>query len=678
MSRTRSRTWITAAILLGIVALAAFYRLYRIDALPPGDGYDPAWYGVDALAILDGYRPIFLPTNFGREVMFSYLAAINVALFGIGPPAIHITSAVIGIATIVAIFLAANELFAEETGVLREYGGLLAAFVLAVSYWHLVWSRYGVRAILTPLFAALIFYLLWRAFRTEKRWLFAAAGAVLGLSAYTYQASRFLPLVVVLGFVIMALHRRRITRDDLINFAILVAAALIVFAPLGYYFLTHPGSFFERVNQTWAVDASTEVSSGLLVFWERFRDLFLILSLRGEDKILFNLPGRPVLGVFFSLFFYLGLIVGLIRIRKPNYQFMFAWLLVMSLPAVLAAGRATKRAIGALPVVVLFVVVGFMLIWAELNAWDQRRRSGWSRAVRVGGQTLLMIALAFSAVATFRDYFIRWGNNPDLFTHFEMGEVTVGQYAGSLPADELVYVSPLDVTHPGIVYNSGGRTDLHGYDGRLCLPIPPPSKGATYIVVPDELHDPASLPQLEALFPEGEIVGEGPLHYGQPYFLAFGVPPGADAGIKPKTDAGVSFDGWARLLGFDLEQRAYRPGETIPVTLYFSAETDMDANYTVFVQLLGQTNPATQGPFWAGDDSEPCRQTYPTSRWVPGEIVRDVHMITIPDGTPAGEYELRMGLYEWPSLTRLPVFDVTGSETGDSYRLAPIEIVPEQ
>ncbi|MGC9349111.1 MAG: hypothetical protein ACP5JG_13280 [Anaerolineae bacterium] len=72
----RRKAW----LLLPILVLAAFLRFYKIGSLPPGDGYDPAWYGVDALQILDGHSPVFLPTNIGREVMFSYLVALVVAL----------------------------------------------------------------------------------------------------------------------------------------------------------------------------------------------------------------------------------------------------------------------------------------------------------------------------------------------------------------------------------------------------------------------------------------------------------------------------------------------------------------------------------------------------------------------------------------------------------------------
>ncbi|MCB0035571.1 MAG: hypothetical protein KDE51_16175, partial [Anaerolineales bacterium] len=63
-------------LLCVIIALGAFLRLHQLDILPPGDSHDPAQYGVDALQILDGARPVYLPENYGREAMFSYIVAL--------------------------------------------------------------------------------------------------------------------------------------------------------------------------------------------------------------------------------------------------------------------------------------------------------------------------------------------------------------------------------------------------------------------------------------------------------------------------------------------------------------------------------------------------------------------------------------------------------------------------
>mgnify|MGYP001228339220 CR=1 FL=1 len=90
-------------LLAAITALAAGLRLYRLDALPPGDGHDVAQYGVDALQILAGARPVFLESNFGREALFSYLVALAYRFTGPGAYGIHLTSALIGVATVPAV-----------------------------------------------------------------------------------------------------------------------------------------------------------------------------------------------------------------------------------------------------------------------------------------------------------------------------------------------------------------------------------------------------------------------------------------------------------------------------------------------------------------------------------------------------------------------------------------------
>ncbi len=662
-------------IFVSILSIASFFRLYHIDRLPPGVWYDPAWYGVDALEILAGKLPIFLPTNFGREVLFSYITALTVWLFGAVPLSIHIASAIVGILTIPAIYWVAKELFAEEEGVLGDYGALLAAFVLAVSYWHLSWSRFGVRAILLPLFSCLAFYYLLRAFRTELRWNYVLTGVLLGLSAYTYQAARIMPLVVIAGFIIHITHKARSGKDDVWNFMIVVGTSVIVFAPLGSYFLTHPGSFSERINQTWAVNQEQGIGSNLQVMLERFVGYFLILLRTGENEIIYYLLGRPILDIFAAILFLLGMGIGLWRIKRPNYQFIFAWLLIMIVPAILAVGQTTKRAIGSLPVVVLFIVLGALAPWRGLNHWARKRDTRVAHVLKYVGQGAIVLTLVASSIFTFYDYFVVWGDDQDLYTHLETPLSEIGQYTTTLSEDEPVYISPVPVEHPSIVFGSKRRGGLKRYNGRVCMVTPTETQSdITYIILPGEQDDPFSLEMLATYFPDGEISANGSLHYGQPSFLAYRVPAGMQSQMTPSTSALANWENYIRLLGYDFDRSTYQPGDTIYLTLYYEALGDIDADYTAFVQLLGEFNPASNGPLWAGYDSQPCQQFYPTSTWAPGEIVREQITFHIPPETPAGMYELHTGFYLWPSLERLSLMKETGGVIGNSYMLVHVEI----
>ena len=82
---------------------------------------------------------------------------------------------------------------------------LLAAALLAVSFWHILFSRLGFRAIGQPLLQALTVGALFAGLRKSTwrpslPWLILA-GAALGLTAYTYLAARFFPIALLVGLL---------------------------------------------------------------------------------------------------------------------------------------------------------------------------------------------------------------------------------------------------------------------------------------------------------------------------------------------------------------------------------------------------------------------------------------------------------------------------------------------
>jgi hypothetical protein len=77
------------------------------------------------------------------------------------------------------------------------------------------------------------------------------------------------------------------------------------------------------------------------------------------------------------------------------------------------------------------------------------------------------------------------------------------------------------------------------------------------------------------------------------------------------------------------------------ISLYWRANTRMDTNYTVSVR------PLRDGQFIVGEDGRPLIQdhqpvwdSYPTTRWSPGEIVRDDYVISLPDQALPNEAQI--------------------------------------
>jgi 4-amino-4-deoxy-L-arabinose transferase-like glycosyltransferase len=659
--------------------LAAFLRLYRIDSLPPSDGYDQATYGLDVLDILDGARPIFLPTNFGREALFSYLVTLCYLVIGDAATAVYATSALVGTLTVPAVYLAAEELFADEKGALAQWGGLLAALALAISRWHLSWSRLGMRAILVPFFAAVTVYLLWRGLRTGSRWAFLGCGLSLGLSMHSYQAARALPLLVLLGYAYVALARRSFTRRDVLNLVLIVVAALVVFAPLGIYFLTHPGSSGLRIGQAVVVRSSQQTGENLRILLDQGLKAVRALFFQGDEDGRVNVPGWPALDPFTSVALLLGMAFSVLRLKRPAYPLLLTWLVGLSAPALLAQyGPVTKRAIGATPAVAMLVAVGCLATWDAVRLWAERRHPSWTRGLGVGLALFIGAGFAYSGVQCYRHYFSIWPQDPNLFTHFETGQTAIGRYIKDRPPEERIYLSPVPVDHHSVALNSGRRPGVKSYHGKFCfVAVDGAPQDATYVIVPAE--DVNSLPLLTETLPQGSVVDQGPLHYNQPYFLAYHVPAGTHAQVAPGHVQTTNWGDKIELLGYDLEKKVYQPGETLHLTLYYRPVAEvvadqMVADYTVFIHLLGPDNPATGSPLWAQDDSEPCRRSYRTSAWGPNEIVIDHYAITVPPDAPEGEYPIAMGLYEWQTLQRLPVLDDAGQVVGDHVVLTVVDV----
>jgi hypothetical protein len=64
-------------------------------------------------------------------------------------------------------------------------------------------------------------------------------------------------------------------------------------------------------------------------------------------------------------------------------------------------------------------------------------------------------------------------------------------------------------------------------------------------------------------------------------------------------------------------------------------------------------------------DSKPSNGSNPTWAWIPGEVVLDKVVLTLPDSVPPGQYSLLVGLYDPATAERLPVRNRDGAAQSD-------------
>jgi hypothetical protein len=134
----------------------------------------------------------------------------------------------------------------------------------------------------------------------------------------------------------------------------------------------------------------------------------------------------------------------------------------------------------------------------------------------------------------------------------------------------------------------------------------------------------------------------------------------------------ANLDDQVELLGYDLEESAVRPGETVSCTLYWRGWQEMSHDYTVFTHLIGP-----DGQTWGQWDNEPQRGQAPTTRWLPGQVIADPYQIPLSEEAQAGPLTLQVGMYDLQTMARLPVLDENGTPTGDSIALAELEVIED-
>jgi len=116
------------------------------------------------------------------------------------------------------------------------------------------------------------------------------------------------------------------------------------------------------------------------------------------------------------------------------------------------------------------------------------------------------------------------------------------------------------------------------------------------------------------------------------------------------TPATAVFNDEIRLNGYRVAPTAARAGETLLLMLAWEGLAQMERPYTVFTHLIGP-----DGRLAAQTDGQPGGGARPTNSWGVGEAIEDNYAIRLPSDLPPGRYTIRIGMYAWPELSRLPI-----------------------
>ena len=424
-----------------LMAVALFMRVYHLDQLPAGAYLDEADNGLEALRLGDSsyYIPFTRASN-GHPTLYLYMLSWGFRILGETAIAMRLVTVLIGLGTVAAFYFLARELFGMRAA-------QFATFALAVSRWHVNFSRVVFEGVLTPLFAVLAFLFLVRALRRSSWSDFVWAGLALGLGVQGYIGYRVFPIIVLLYIVIQLIARKGALRAWWKGLVVLMIASLIGIGPLAVYFLKYPEDFTHRASQA-SVMQDVERHGNYDPLKANIRKTALMFNYQGDPRPRHNLPNEPMLDFWTGMFFMIGLGFAVYRSRDPNHLILWLWLPIGALPGVLSLADSNPhslRTIVNLPTVFLLVAA----FWAPAIALlrETFRQWGW-KPVRLLGA----VALAWTGWVNYDVYFTEQAENRSVYYDFDPAQNRVAEFVLDHADSHRQLVSPALTNHSAIKF----------------------------------------------------------------------------------------------------------------------------------------------------------------------------------------------------------------------------------
>jgi 4-amino-4-deoxy-L-arabinose transferase-like glycosyltransferase len=383
-------------LLLLIVILAGVLRFYKLGEIPSALSWDEVAQGYNAYSILKTGRDEFgrfLPRDylesFGdfKPVLYTYAAIIPVKIYGLNEFSTRFPSAFFGTLTVLLTYFLGTEIFYKSNS--KKSLGLLSAFFLAISPWHIQMSRAAFEANLGLFWVVLGVFLIIRGLNWDRKSIILSAIPFAAVF-YTFNSTRvFIPIFLAAmaflyirqwfklwkyAFAAIFLFQLLLT---FITPHLLSDQAKLRFREVNIFADLAP---VELSNARIAVDDNTWWSKILhnrrwmytLEFLRHYSDnlnlKFLFLHGDGNPKFSIQDVGQEYL---VNLPFF---IIGLFLLFKkyPNgAKIIIPWLLIGIIPA--ATARETPHALRilqTLPTWQIIIAIG----WLEFFQWVKNKK----------------------------------------------------------------------------------------------------------------------------------------------------------------------------------------------------------------------------------------------------------------------------------------------------------------
>jgi 4-amino-4-deoxy-L-arabinose transferase-like glycosyltransferase len=412
-------------LLLISILIGVFFRAYRLSVTPSGFYLDEAAMGYDAFSILKTGKDEYGKTlplifrSFGdfKTPIYTYLIVPLIALFDLSVLTTRLPSAIFGILTLPMLYFLVREISPQRY---KRLLPVISVLFLAISPWHIIFSRTAYETNIALFFLLLASYLFIKALK--KPWLFLFSAIAFALSFLSYHAERLIAPIILIALIIC--YKEVLfsnIKSKIVPIVISVFLGLIIVIPTVLLMRT-PG-FLSRTTTLNIFSYSHQMPPGYntphnlfqtVINTPQFLSVKEFLSLYCSyfsPRYLFSIgdsgprSSYPDFATFFvwQLPLYLLGLYYLIKDKKLGDLRYFVLVLLLSSPIPAALTRDPYTTIRSLPMVIpLVIVISLGLIKLLEFTWPVFNKLKY---LLIGLLLIYSSTRLFFSVFYFNDYF---------------------------------------------------------------------------------------------------------------------------------------------------------------------------------------------------------------------------------------------------------------------------------
>lgn len=384
--RTR-RQWRNRLWLGGVLLVALVLRLYDLPGNPPGLFRDEADKGYTTYSLWQTGRdlggrswPLQIQSfQAFTSPLYHWFSLPLVGLGGVNMWTVRLPAALAGVLGCAMIAILGRLWHSPASGV-------WAALFLAISPWHLLFSRWANQGILLTLFIPAAGYLTWQAlekYQTKLRlpWLkviLAASAWALAWLAYA-PARLFVPLFLAAIIAIEAVvaHPQRWIRAGLV--CLIGLLALLLISPVAVDILFNWQVTQSRL-QFLTAQQPLSFTGVLINYAKHWNPAYLLWA--GDSNLRHHIPGQGQLTPLLALAVCAG-VWGCWKERSVWRWWLLAWLVLSPIPAAITQ-EGLPHALRTIMVVPAWALLGGVgIATLRINWLTSKHRSAWSALVVV-------------------------------------------------------------------------------------------------------------------------------------------------------------------------------------------------------------------------------------------------------------------------------------------------------